>query len=265
MIRLIASDIDGTLVPEGTGAINPEYFEIIKKLKDRGIRFAAVSGRNYNSVAKLFAPVLDDIYLILENGGWILEGSRTLFTRTFQRETVCGITAAAEKMDNISAFIAHTMEGIYVWSKDPSIVRMMEEGYHNVCFPVKSREDMKNVPLDIFEMSVYVDGDPARAHVPLAEGVAPDVSQAVAGAHWIDMMPAEVNKGDGLRKLCGHMEIEPEDTLAFGDNKNDIPLLLAAGEAWCVEEAAEEVKKTAGRIVGSLSDDAVLKHIKQYL
>ena len=79
------------------------------------------------------------------------------------------------------------------------------------------------------------------------------------------MMPAEVNKGDGLRKLCGHMEIEPEDTLAFGDNKNDIPLLLAAGEAWCVEEAAEEVKKTAGRIVGSLSDDAVLKHIKQYL
>ena len=94
VIRLIASDIDGTLVPEGTGAINPEYFEVIKKLKDRGIRFAAVSGRNYNSVAKLFAPVLDDIYLILENGGWILEGSRTLFTRTFQRETVCGITAA---------------------------------------------------------------------------------------------------------------------------------------------------------------------------
>ena len=44
MIRLIISDIDGTLVPEGESRINPEYFEVIQELIDKGIRFAAASG-----------------------------------------------------------------------------------------------------------------------------------------------------------------------------------------------------------------------------
>ena len=37
MIKLIASDIDGTLLPEGTDKINPEIFEVIRKLKEKGI------------------------------------------------------------------------------------------------------------------------------------------------------------------------------------------------------------------------------------
>ena len=42
MIKLVASDIDGTLVPEGTTSINPEFYEIIRKLKEKGILFVGV-------------------------------------------------------------------------------------------------------------------------------------------------------------------------------------------------------------------------------
>ena len=45
MIKLIASDLDGTLLKEGTMDINPEIYDIIRKLKAKGIVFAAVSGR----------------------------------------------------------------------------------------------------------------------------------------------------------------------------------------------------------------------------
>ncbi len=45
MIKLIASDIDGTLVKDGTNVLNPEIYEVILKLKERGIQFAAASGR----------------------------------------------------------------------------------------------------------------------------------------------------------------------------------------------------------------------------
>ena len=44
MIRLIVSDIDGTLVPEGGSLLNPEYMTVIRELTDRGVRFAAASG-----------------------------------------------------------------------------------------------------------------------------------------------------------------------------------------------------------------------------
>ena len=71
MIKLIASDLDGTLLQEGTMDINPEIYDIIHKLKAKGIVFAAVSGREYDSIARVFAPVKDDIYFIAGNGGII--------------------------------------------------------------------------------------------------------------------------------------------------------------------------------------------------
>ena len=56
MIKLIASDIDGTLVPEGSHEISHEYFKVIEDLKEIGIRFCACSGRQYPSMLDLFRP-----------------------------------------------------------------------------------------------------------------------------------------------------------------------------------------------------------------
>lgn len=50
MIKLIVSDVDGTLVPEGTNHINPELFELIRRLKKEGIYFAVASGRHKCSI-----------------------------------------------------------------------------------------------------------------------------------------------------------------------------------------------------------------------
>ena len=49
MIKLIVSDIDGTLVKDGTLDINPEYMDVIRKLTEKGIHFVACSGRQYSS------------------------------------------------------------------------------------------------------------------------------------------------------------------------------------------------------------------------
>ena len=45
MIKLIATDIDGTLLADGTLKINPEYYDVIKELRNRGVRVIAASGR----------------------------------------------------------------------------------------------------------------------------------------------------------------------------------------------------------------------------
>ena len=68
MIKLIATDIDGTLVADGTLDLNPEYYDVIKELKRRGTIVLAASGRQRASIEKVFTPVLDDISFISENG-----------------------------------------------------------------------------------------------------------------------------------------------------------------------------------------------------
>ncbi len=54
MIKLIVSDVDGTLVKDGTLEINPEYMDVIKKLREKEIYFAVCSGRQYSSESQLF-------------------------------------------------------------------------------------------------------------------------------------------------------------------------------------------------------------------
>ena len=71
MIKLIVSDIDGTLVPEGNTDLNPEYLEVIKKLTEKGIVFAAASGRHASSIHAVFQPVGERIYYVSENGACI--------------------------------------------------------------------------------------------------------------------------------------------------------------------------------------------------
>ena len=56
-IRLICSDIDGTLLQYGKKELEDEIFEQIRELHRRGILFCPASGRQYTSLRKLFAPV----------------------------------------------------------------------------------------------------------------------------------------------------------------------------------------------------------------
>lgn len=65
MIKLIASDIDGTLVKDGTLAIDREYMKVIGRLIDKGIVFVACSGRQYRSERKLFTLSQTDCFISL--------------------------------------------------------------------------------------------------------------------------------------------------------------------------------------------------------
>jgi len=72
-IRLVCSDIDGTLLQYGKKELEGEIFEQIRALHQRGIWFCPASGRQYTSLRKLFAPVADCCVFICENGGTIFQ------------------------------------------------------------------------------------------------------------------------------------------------------------------------------------------------
>ena len=57
MIKFIASDVDGTLIQDGSQRLQKRLFPLIRKLKDMGILFVAASGRQYPNLYRLFGPV----------------------------------------------------------------------------------------------------------------------------------------------------------------------------------------------------------------
>ena len=68
MIKLVATDIDGTLIRESSSVLPEEIFDLIRELRKRDIYFAAASGRQYMGLKRLFAPVADQMLFISENG-----------------------------------------------------------------------------------------------------------------------------------------------------------------------------------------------------
>ena len=56
MIKLIATDIDGTLLKDGTLMLDPEYMTVIEKLIAKGIRFVACSGDNLSVSGSFLLP-----------------------------------------------------------------------------------------------------------------------------------------------------------------------------------------------------------------
>lgn len=73
MIRLIATDLDGTLLQKD-GTLPEGTFEVVDELKRLGIRFAASSGRQYGNLRRLFGPVAADMAFVCENGRTVHDG-----------------------------------------------------------------------------------------------------------------------------------------------------------------------------------------------
>lgn len=88
MIKLIASDIDGTLVEDGKNYINPEVLDVILQLRSKGIQFAAATGRQWASIESLFAPIKERIFYLSDNGAYVGCCGRNLFLNTIDRELV---------------------------------------------------------------------------------------------------------------------------------------------------------------------------------
>ena len=107
MIKLIASDIDGTLVKDGTLAIDREYMEVIGRLIDKGIVFVACSGRQYRSERKLFAPVADRLLYISDGGTVVRTPKEILKVDTLPDEIWKGMCSMVrENMPSCDYFIS---------------------------------------------------------------------------------------------------------------------------------------------------------------
>ena len=70
MFKLIASDMDGTLLDENS-QVPPETYELIEALRERGVHFAASSGRRYDRLCEFFAPVVDKMDFVAANGAQV--------------------------------------------------------------------------------------------------------------------------------------------------------------------------------------------------
>ena len=84
-------------------------------------------------------------------------------------------------------------------------------------------------------------------------------------AFYLEVIPAVINKGQGIRDICGVLGICPEQVITFGDAQNDIPMLRAAGMGVAMGNATDAVKEAADMVTLSNNEDGIAAALEKLL
>ena len=236
-IRLVCSDIDGTLLQYGKKELEGEIFEQIRQLHRRGILFCPASGRQYTSLRRLFAPVAEHCVFLCENGGVIYKVEQCIAKNPMPRALAEEIAMDMwTRSDGQGEVMLSGQNTAYLMERGLGMLKRVQfVGNH-----YKIIHSPREVPEPITKVSVYlhqgVEGYVDR-FVPRWK----EANCAVAGPLWIDTTFA--NKGMGVRSVCRTLGIKLEEVMAFGDNYNDVSMLDAAGMPYIMDSAAAPLRE----------------------
>lgn len=260
MIKLIATDMDGTLLDE-FGKLPKDFFQILEKLNNKNIKFVVASGRPYPTLYENFKPYSDSIYYICDNGAYVVEEKGKSSISIINKDFVTDIIKACENIPNIELILCGT-KGAYHKPCSDDFLKEIDKYY------IKKHivEDLYSIDDDIFKITLCdLSGASNNSNKVLYPLFGNDFMVVVAGEIWLDIMNKNVNKGAALEKIQNDENISYEETMVFGDFYNDVEMLSKAKFSFVMENANEDMKQYGNYIAKSNKEYGVIKAIEEYV
>ena len=257
MIKLIASDIDGTLVNENK-EFSPDFFEILKELNRRDIKFVAASGRSRYAIERIFKPHDKDILYISDNGAFISDSKNEYFVHKMKKDEIEQVIELLLPIKGIQIILCGKYKSYFVDFKEN--LKDAITVYYDIFEPV---DDYKKIDDDILKIAVYDTLCSAKnAHPKIKDKLPKNLYSVVSSDVWLDVMDKSINKGTGMKVLQKAFDIDYDETMAFGDFFNDVEMLKCAKYSYAMKNAGDEIKKCCNFIAPSNNEFGVSKVIK---
>ncbi|MGF1909300.1 Cof-type HAD-IIB family hydrolase [Vibrio kasasachensis] len=257
-IKFIASDMDGTLLDDSS-QLSPEFFDVYRQLTEKGIIFAAASGRQYASLQQTFGPIKDEIMYIAENGTLVMHQGKELYCCPLGNDTVEGIVAEARQIEG-AYIVLCGKQSAYIETQDPQAIAELKKYYHQ-CLYV---EDLLKVDDEFIKIAIcHFDSTEKFVYPKLNEKFGATNQVVVSARIWLDVMNAQASKGAAIEHLQQTLGFTHEQTMSFGDYFNDVEMLKSSYHSYAVENAHPDVKQLARFSAPSNLDNGVLKVIKE--
>lgn len=253
MIKLITIDVDGTLVTP-LKRLTKENIAAIEKAKDAGIHIALVSGRPFHSMVDLNKRLgLDKKghFTICQNGSYVFDNfSQKPMFGTFQSPS--DLVKVAKLLENYRLDIsAMDGENFYSNKKRANIYTKIDAKIHKM--PIKL-VDYENLPEDM-EFGRFMvlgsKGEIKRFIENMPDEIKNNYYPVQTAPFLVEIMNKNTNKGYAISQMAEKLGYKMEEVMAIGNEKNDIPMLEAAGFAVAMGNAVDELKKHADYITKS--------------
>ncbi len=243
MIKLIASDLDGTLLLNRAQKLEQTTKDLVTALLKKGYKFCSASGRQYANQKRLWDD-RKDIYYICENGALSVYQDRILEEYPMDFQTAIAIAEDIQAREGCEVTI-NTRDTVYLCPKDPMILTHLRDVVH---YNVTEINDFSKISEPILKLAVYEQGGIGSSVEYFSRKWSSCVHTMVSGLEWMDFIDYASNKGNALKNLQETLGIAPDETMVFGDNFNDIEMLNQAVYSYAMEHADEAVKRHASGI-----------------
>lgn len=233
MIKLIVSDVDGTILKKEQTEVTGDVLCAIDALKREGKKVAIASGRTYGSLEHLFSAVKEDLYFICCDGAVVVHNDKVIYCKQIAigdcldvirrpEYANCGIMLCTPK-------VPYVIQG----SEDFSITAEAQSGEET--FYVERLYDIKEPIVKIAIWSKDGNAEPLN-FMPKSLRVAYNVGE------WCEYTSAISNKGLAVSDLQMRLYLTKFDTAAVGDGINDVEMMKKAKLAVSANNACQELR-----------------------
>lgn len=269
-IRVIATDMDGTLLdPKGQLDL-PRLEKILDKLDQCDIRFVIATGNEVHRMRQLLGHLAERVVLVVANGARIFENNELIQAQTWDDAMVDRALAHFKGRECQDQFVVTAMNGGFV--KEGTVFteldkfmtpEMIEKLYQRMQFV---DEFDSNLFGGVLKMSMVVGEERSESVLQEINDLFDGHVRAVSSGYGcIDILQDGIHKAWGLVELLKRWNLKPEQIMAFGDSENDIEMLELAGISYAMENAEESVKRVATKVAPANSQAGVYKVLENWL
>ena len=260
LIRLIASDMDGTLLDEHS-EVPPETYDLILALREKDVHFAASSGRRFDRLCQFFAPVRDKMDFVAANGAQVYVDGELVDREVFSHLGIRRLAKTVGKFESLHMALFDD-EKSFLLDDEDKFVREIDKDLPNA-------ERIWYLPgpdVSILKISIYCeDGHVMDYAYALSRELGDEFLFAPSGTHWIDALQRGVNKATGIEQVMAHHGITRDEVMAFGDSMNDYEIIRFVGTGCAMANGRPALKAVANRVIGYNYDQAVQGEMRKLL
>ena len=267
MIRLIASDLDGTIM-DNKYSIPKDNLKAIDDLKKNNIPFVICTGKTY-SISKDVCKNLHATFGIFGNGNQIinLATGEEIAKKTLTFDEIKSCFSAIQKND------LH----VHVYTENAIITThlLYMDLRNSMLFPDKIKIEIVDSVLDyiqkekpvVFKLIISSSFDISKVKEELEKNTNLTITHiSKKGIYkdkiinkeyeYLDISPLNVTKGSALQVLKDYLHLEKENILSIGDNLNDIYMFQASGIGVAINNSCAEVQEAANYTTSNSAENA---------
>lgn len=241
-VRLVVTDLDGTFL-NSKKELTPRSFQILKILRERGIRIVAATGRQHDDIAFRFGEYASDLLCAGGNGTLITDGGKLLEIRAAPKERILEVIDTVRPLEDVYPLLCG-IDSVYLEDHAPWF-RHLVEIYCQVITPlpdISAGFDNDR----IYKIAIASKNDDIMAETWKVLKPFEEYFEILpSGDSWLDMILKGASKGsaiDSIREICG---VSWEETAIFGDFLNDMSMMDRGYYSYAMKNAHPDIKAAA--------------------